>query len=248
MEGWTAMNRRGVLWAAGVAALVGSAGAFASGGRAMLGRLTGDTGRHRVWNHAMAAGARDVTWPDLMPDSGAGPSVRRLDGSAPTGLIQHGEVTVVTGGAMPDKPGLDRGELVRRLGGTRSADGQRRRRSDTLGGLGNLRELQPPGGSSRSDLDGQVLRLAGFVLALQFEDRVLTDFLLVPYVGACSHVPPPPANQIVFVSGARGMDVSDGQFSPVRVTGLIETAETDTEFAVAGYRMLDPVIERVGGA
>ena len=240
------MKRRAVLWAAG-AVTVGSALLSATGGgRALVGWLSGETQRRRDWTAAMAALAQDLSWPDLVPPADSGPVVRRLDGSVPTGLIQHGDVSVRMQGTDPSRPGLDRDELIRRLGGTRSLDGRARRLSDATGGLGNLKGLQPRGGKSRPDLDGQMVRLAGFVLALQFEGRVLMDFLLVPYVGACSHVPPPPANQVVFVTGAQGMDVSDGQFRPVRITGRIEAAQADTEFALAGYRMVDPLIERVG--
>lgn len=240
------MKRRTVLWMAGGALACGALSPSTVGGRALIGWLTGEDRRRREFTASMAAQAQDIGWLDLAPQADGGPVMRRLDGSAPSGIVQHGDITVRTGAAGSDKPGLDREELVRRLGGTRSFDAPPRRFSDAMGGLGNLKGLQPRGGKSRPDMDGRIVRLSGFVLALRFEDRALLDFLLVPYVGACSHVPPPPANQIVFVTDARDMDVSDGQFRPVRVTGLLETVAADTELALAGYRMTDPVIERVG--
>ena len=50
-----------------------------------------------------------------------------------------------------------------------------------------------------SKLDGHVIKLPGYVLPLDFEGTLVRSFLLVPYVGACIHVPPPPPNQIVHV-------------------------------------------------
>ena len=41
------------------------------------------------------------------------------------------------------------------------------------------------------NLDGKSVRIPGYVLPLEFEDTGVTAFLLVPYVGACIHAPPP---------------------------------------------------------
>jgi len=49
------------------------------------------------------------------------------------------------------------------------------------------------------ELDGQQLRIPGFVVPVETtEDGRLREFFLVPYFGACIHVPPPPANQIIY--------------------------------------------------
>jgi len=68
---------------------------------------------------------------------------------------------------------------------------------------------------------GQTVQLQGYLLPLEFDNDKVKEFLLVPYVGACIHVPPPPGNQIVYVS----LDVpyrSEGLFSPVLVEGAID--------------------------
>ena len=49
------------------------------------------------------------------------------------------------------------------------------------------------------DLDGRYVLLPGYVVPLEFSDSRIIEFLLVPWVGACIHKPPPPANQIVHV-------------------------------------------------
>ena len=71
-----------------------------------------------------------------------------------------------------------------------------------------------------SELDGHVIKLPGYVLPLDFEGTLVRSFLLVPYVGACIHVPPPPPNQIVHVQLNQGFE-SKELFAPVWVTGLI---------------------------
>ena len=49
------------------------------------------------------------------------------------------------------------------------------------------------------ELNGQHVRIPGYLLPLEISDNKVREFLLVPYVGACIHVPPPPPNQIVHV-------------------------------------------------
>ena len=71
-------------------------------------------------------------------------------------------------------------------------------------------------------LNEQLVRLAGYVLPLEMDGLKITEFLLVPYVGACIHEPVPPANQIVLVKFAQGIEV-DGRFTPVWVQGKMST-------------------------
>jgi len=72
------------------------------------------------------------------------------------------------------------------------------------------------------NLNGHQVRLAGYVLPLEINGLKITEFLLVPYVGACIHEPVPPANQIVLVKFAQGIEV-DGRFTPVWVEGKMNT-------------------------
>jgi hypothetical protein len=71
-------------------------------------------------------------------------------------------------------------------------------------------------------LNERQVRLAGYVLPLEMDGLKITEFLLVPYVGACIHEPVPPANQIVLVTFAQGIEV-DGRFTPVWVQGKMST-------------------------
>ena len=74
------------------------------------------------------------------------------------------------------------------------------------------------------DLNGKRIRMPGYLLPLEFSEEGVRDFLLVPYVGASIHVPPPPANQFVMVNDRRHIGRIDvvGQFS--RVVGVHDDA------------------------
>ncbi|MEM7426491.1 MAG: DUF3299 domain-containing protein [Pseudomonadota bacterium] len=71
-------------------------------------------------------------------------------------------------------------------------------------------------------LDGKQVKLAGYLLPLQFSETGETEFLLVPYIGACIHAPVPPPNQIVFVETNQSFKTED-LYTPVWVTGTMKT-------------------------
>jgi len=87
-------------------------------------------------------------------------------------------------------------------------------------------------------LDKQKLKMPGYILPIKFSDERLTEFLLVPYVGACVHTPPPPENQIVYVSLKKPMEMED-MWAPVWVSGVMNAKVSMTELATAGYHMTD---------
>lgn len=93
---------------------------------------------------------------------------------------------------------------------------------------------QPP--EMAGELDGERVRLSGYIVPLEFSDGGVTAFLLVPYVGACIHVPPPPKNQIVMVTSSSPIKAR-GLFQAVTVTGTLSIADSRTEVAETGYRL-----------
>ncbi len=71
-------------------------------------------------------------------------------------------------------------------------------------------------------LNGQQVRIPGYFLPLEASGTRITEFLLVPYIGACIHVPPPPPNQIVHVRTLQKKGYSSKNlYEPVWVTGVI---------------------------
>ena len=93
-----------------------------------------------------------------------------------------------------------------------------------------------------SELDGQQVRLPGFMVPLDFEGTETSEFLLVPYFGACIHVPPPPPNQIVYVQTISGYPLK-GLFDAVWVTGVISVQAHLNDVGDAGYTLQATIIE-----
>lgn len=93
-------------------------------------------------------------------------------------------------------------------------------------------------------LNGKTIQIAGFALPLEFEGTLAKEFLLVPYVGACIHAPPPLPNQIIYVSSKNGFE-SKSLYTPVWVTGVMRTEGGDfnldyvdgVEEVTVGYSM-----------
>lgn len=101
-----------------------------------------------------------------------------------------------------------------------------------------IKEIQT---SIVKELDGQLVRMPGYLLPLEVSSAKVTEFLLVPYVGACIHVPPPPPNQIIYVKAAQdnGYD-SKKIFEPVWVTGVISVKSMSKElYLVDGSSGID---------
>jgi len=88
------------------------------------------------------------------------------------------------------------------------------------------------------ELDGQEVRLAGFVAPLTYDDEIVTEFLLVPNFGACIHVPPPPPNQTIMVTVDRANGLTPEEaWGPVWVEGTIVVDSSTTDLAAASYRI-----------
>lgn len=92
-------------------------------------------------------------------------------------------------------------------------------------------------------LNGQLVRLPGYVVPIEESKQGLKEMLLVPYYGACIHTPPPPSNQIIHVVLAKP---AEGFFTmdTVWISGTLKTARKDSEIGVSGYRIDATRIER----
>lgn len=91
-------------------------------------------------------------------------------------------------------------------------------------------------------LDGKKIKLPGYVTPLEVnnQDSQLKDFLLVPYFGACIHVPPPPLNQTLLVKPLTGKSLPMSEvYNPVWVYGTLKVETATTSLAQAGYQIID---------
>jgi hypothetical protein len=96
---------------------------------------------------------------------------------------------------------------------------------------------QSPAAPVVSALGGQLAKLPGYIVPLDVtDDGKVTEFLLVPYFGACIHVPPPPSNQIVLVKYSKGVEM-DALYEPFWIQGPLKVEASSSELAEAGYQM-----------
>jgi hypothetical protein len=87
------------------------------------------------------------------------------------------------------------------------------------------------------DLDGAMIRIPGFVVPLEFdEEQTISQFFLVPYFGACLHMPPPPPNQIILVNAPKGIQMS-ALYDPFWIEGQLSTSFQENDMATSAYAM-----------
>ncbi len=98
----------------------------------------------------------------------------------------------------------------------------------------------------RTELNGRKVKLPGFVVPIEYDaEQNITAFFLVPYFGACIHVPPPPPNQIVYVSGAKNLK-ADLIYNPFWIEGTLTTDVMSHDLANSAYSLkVDKISEYV---
>lgn len=105
------------------------------------------------------------------------------------------------------------------------------------------RKLEIPVQPANPALDGQKVKIPGYVLPLEYTEEKVKEFLLLPYHGACIHVPPPPTNQTVFVkTGKEGVAIT-GMFATVWISGVLKIETVESELAEAGYTLYAEKVE-----
>ncbi|PUB11349.1 DUF3299 domain-containing protein [Yoonia sediminilitoris] len=91
-------------------------------------------------------------------------------------------------------------------------------------------------------LAGAYIRMPGFIVPLDLTSAGTSAFILVPYVGACIHTPPPPPNQLVYTTVDPPRQIED-PWNAVWVTGTMSTQLKSTEIAETGYALVADEIE-----
>lgn len=99
-------------------------------------------------------------------------------------------------------------------------------------------------GTIRKEIAGKQVRIPGFVIPLEGDADSISEFLLVPFYGACIHVPPPPPNQIIHVKFEEGAPTKD-LWDIVYITGTLqaETLVTEELNVESGYTMIGASLE-----
>jgi uncharacterized protein len=86
-------------------------------------------------------------------------------------------------------------------------------------------------------VNGRLVKIPGFMVPLEDFAEQVTEFLLVPYFGACIHTPPPPPNQIVhvFMDGNRKAQIE--WWEPIWIEGTLVIEDVESIYGVSGYRL-----------
>lgn len=87
------------------------------------------------------------------------------------------------------------------------------------------------------DLVDKRIMLPGFVVPTAYNDeRKVTEFFLVPFFGACLHLPPPPPNQIIYVSYEEGIEL-ENFYDAYVVHGMLSSEIVRNDVADSAYRL-----------
>lgn len=178
-------------------------------------------------------GVHEVEWRDLLPAS-------RMSIEDPIAALSSAQRTNL--GLIMLMSSLER------EGTLRPADAEKKREliaafaaqgidvDQLLAERERIERLEARQGEAGAAIDGETIRIPGYMLPLEMANQRLTEFLLVPWVGACIHAPTPPPNQIIRVTLPEGMPPRD-RFSPAWIEGRIEyRLETHELFLVDGRR------------
>jgi hypothetical protein len=171
---------------------------------------------------ALANDVRELTWEDLIPGS-----VEFEDPFAQLdreqleylGFVARVRAMLAADNQVSESTIAEMAEIEAELVADGiDIDGLLARRDET-------RELRRRrAGAVVEELDATAIRMAGYLLPLDYSGRRVTEFLLVPWVGACIHTPPPPPNQIVHVVlDEENAFESRSLFEPVWASGVLST-------------------------
>lgn len=120
-----------------------------------------------------------------------------------------------------------------------SEDDQLTSQIQNTGAEGNDDRYQQALASKRiiPEYNNQKIRIPGFIVPLEFDDELtVTEFFLVPYFGACIHLPPPPPNQVIHVTFAEGLQVQE-LYDPFWISGTLQTSIVENDTATAAYTL-----------
>ena len=171
------------------------------------------------WSPAAEPEARTLSWNQLQPVIEFEDPFEKLD---PNQLIDLSILARVEDLEKRDDLGVLTERKLREAAEARARlEQQKVDIEGLLSRRGEMNELyQQRASASERSLDGQRIRIPGYLLPLKFTEARVTEFLLVPWVGACIHTPPPPPNQMVHVAVPDGVEHRN-RFAPVWIEGEI---------------------------
>ena len=106
--------------------------------------------------------------------------------------------------------------------------------------LGDMDYITGKASSELDALNGKAVKIPGFMVPLEDNQRDVVEFLLVPSAQACIHVPPPPPNQMVYVKMKKGVEVAMG---PIWVYGTLNLVTKKSMYGDASFELIGDFVE-----
>jgi len=164
-----------------------------------------------------------------------------------TELMPEEDLQLLMSMPQVDHEGLSDDELREDTTGTTLRGSGSSFEDDVAAAIGQAMQVEKPGERTwrdalvstrvRPEFDNTTIRLAGYVVPIDFDDNeVITSFFLVPYFGACIHVPPPPPNQIIFVRYPKGFTL-ENLYTPFWITGRLKVETIENDMALSSYSL-----------
>lgn len=86
-------------------------------------------------------------------------------------------------------------------------------------------------------MDGVRGKVPGYLVPIAFDDRQrVTEMFLVPYFGACVHVPPPPPNQLIYIRPRNPIELGN-LWDAYWVHGTVRASLVENAMAISAYAM-----------
>ena len=102
---------------------------------------------------------------------------------------------------------------------------------------GDLKAQQTGSARTIPEMDGIQAKIAGYIVPVEVDgDGQMSEFFIVPYFGACIHVPPPPPNQIILARLAKPMPVTE-IYDAYWIEGTLAIEKVDNDIAQAAYTL-----------
>lgn len=107
--------------------------------------------------------------------------------------------------------------------------------------LGELDYVTGKASKELMALDGKLVRVPGFMVPLEDNQKEVSEFLLVPTPQACIHVPPPPPNQMVYAKvNIKGLEVA---FGPIWIYGTLRLVSKRHMYGEASFEIETDKVE-----
>jgi hypothetical protein len=102
---------------------------------------------------------------------------------------------------------------------------------------GSFKQQQTGSFRAIKELDGLKVRIAGYIVPVEVDgDSMMSEFFIVPYFGACIHVPPPPPNQIILARLAKAIPVTE-IYDAYWIEGTLNVEKAENDIAATAYTL-----------